>query len=71
VVLSITISGGTSYWTDSSCKARCGPTYVKARVVVRQYPDDTLAVFGPRLLARYDAQGQPFEMEASNLKAAA
>jgi len=46
--------------------------YVKARVVVRHYPDDTLAVFhGPRLLARYDAEGQPFENDASNLKAAA
>jgi transposase len=33
--------------------------YVKARVKVRAYPDGTLAVFhGPRLLARYDAQGQ-------------
>jgi len=32
--------------------------YVRARVVVRQYPDGTLAVFhGPRLLARYDAAG--------------
>jgi len=32
--------------------------YVKARVKVREYPDDTLAVFhGPRLLARYQADG--------------
>ncbi len=44
--------------------------YVKARVTVRAYPDDTLAVFhGPRLLARYDAQGQA--MTAERLKAAA
>jgi hypothetical protein len=35
------------------------PHYVKARVIVRDYPDGTLAVFhGPRLLARYDALGQ-------------
>jgi transposase len=46
--------------------------YVKARVVVRHYPDDTLAVFhGPRLLARYDAEGQLIEEAAITLKAAA
>ena len=34
------------------------PHYVKARVKVREYPDDTLAVFhGPRRIARYTAQG--------------
>ena len=34
--------------------------YVKARVRVHRYLDGTLAVFhGPRLLARYDAQGKP------------
>jgi transposase len=44
--------------------------YVKARVVVREYPDGTLAVFhGPRLLARYDAAGQVIEHET--LRAAA
>lgn len=44
--------------------------YVKARVTVRAYPDATLAVFhGPRLLARYDAQGQA--MTGEGLKAAA
>jgi len=44
--------------------------YVKARVKVRQYPDGTLAVFhGPRLLARYDAEGQA--IEGDRLKAAA
>lgn len=43
--------------------------YVKARVKVRQYPDATLAVFhGPRLLARYDADGRHL---AQNLKLAA
>ena len=44
--------------------------YVKARVKVREYPDQTLAVFhGPRLLARYDAAGQP--VAEANLKVAA
>jgi transposase len=44
--------------------------YVKARVKVRQYPDGTLAVFhGPRLLARYDAEGEVIERQP--LKAAA
>lgn len=44
--------------------------YVKARVKLRQYPDGALALFhGPRLLARYDAAGQP--IEAQSLKAAA
>lgn len=34
--------------------------YVKAKVRVHHYPDQTLAVFhGPRCLARYDAQGTP------------
>jgi transposase len=33
--------------------------YVKARVKVRHYPDRTIALFhGPRLLARYDAEGR-------------
>ena len=44
--------------------------YVKACVKVRDYPDGTLAVFhGPRLLARYDADGQAITGE--RLKAAA
>ena len=35
--------------------------YVKARVRVHEYPDHTLAVFhGPRCLARYRSDGQPF-----------
>jgi hypothetical protein len=30
--------------------------YVKARVIVREYPDRTLAIFhGPRCIGRYDA----------------
>ena len=38
------------------------PHYVKAKVRVHEYPNDTLAVFhGPRCLARYQADGQPFE----------
>jgi hypothetical protein len=46
------------------------PHYVKARVVVRQYPDGTLAVFhGPRPVARYDAAGGL--IEPNTLKAAA
>jgi transposase len=33
--------------------------YVKARVIVREYPDGTLAVFhGPRCIGRYDASGE-------------
>ena len=35
------------------------PHYVKAHVRVHHYPDGTLAVFyGPRLIARYDADGK-------------
>jgi transposase len=38
------------------------PHYVKARVVLRQYPDGTLAVFhGPRAIARYTSQGDLIE----------
>ena len=48
------------------------PHYVKAKVIVRQYPDETLAVFhGPRLLARYDADGQLSEEDIMALRAAA
>ena len=44
--------------------------YVKARVIVREYPDGTLAVFhGPRLLARYDATGQAMEEELLRIAA--
>jgi transposase len=36
--------------------------YVKANVRVHEYPDATLAVFhGPRLLARFSAQGKPLK----------
>ena len=46
------------------------PHYVKARVVVREYPEGTLAIFhGPRPLARYDAQGQVIEQEPLRLAA--
>jgi len=46
------------------------PHYVKARVKVRRYPDEALAVFhGPRCLARYDPEGQP--IETPTLRAAA
>lgn len=35
--------------------------FVKATVMVHHYPDGTLALFhGPRLLARYDAEGTLF-----------
>jgi transposase len=38
------------------------PHFVKAKVRVHHYPDDTLAVFhGPRCLARYDANGTLFD----------
>jgi transposase len=51
-------------------QSRARAHYVKARVKLRQYPDGTLAVFhGPRLLARYDAEGQAVAGE--NLKVAA
>ncbi len=44
--------------------------FVKAKVKVRRYPDGGLAVFhGPRLLARYDAEGQLIDM--ASLRAAA
>ena len=37
--------------------------YVKARVRVHEYPDETLALFhGPRCLARYNADGEPVEI---------
>jgi len=51
-------------------ESRARAHYVKAHVRVREYPDGTLAVFhGPRLLARYDAQGHATAGE--RLKAAA
>ncbi len=39
---------------------RCRLHYVKAQVRVQRYPDRRLAIFhGPRLLARYEADGHP------------
>ena len=41
-------------------ESRVRAHYVKARVKVRKYPDETLGVFhGPRCIARYDAEGRP------------
>ena len=38
--------------------------YVKVKVRVHEYPDDTLAVFhGPRRLAHYQADGTPLETQ--------
>jgi hypothetical protein len=63
------IYGGLSLQLPES---RARAHYVKARVKVREYPDGMLAVFhGPRLLARYNANGQPIEGEQGRLKAAA
>ncbi len=40
--------------------------YVKAKVVVHEYPDGTLAVFhDPRCRARYKADGTPIETTES------
>jgi len=51
-------------------ESRVRAHYVKARVKVHEYPDGTLAVFhGPRLLARYDADGHL--ADPNRLKAAA
>ena len=51
-------------------ESRLRAHYVKARVRLRHYPDDTLAIFhGPRRLARYDAAGEL--IEPPTLKAAA
>ena len=54
----VTYLGLTLQLPESPARAH----YVKARIKVRAYPDGTLAVFhGPRVLARYDANGNPFE----------
>jgi transposase len=51
-------------------ESRIRAHYVKARVKLRKYPDGTLAIFhGPRLLARYDAEGQL--LDTPTLKTAA
>jgi transposase len=45
--------------------------YVKATVRVHEYPDASLALFhGPRLLARYTADGTPIPQQAPNRSAA-
>lgn len=52
-------------------ESRTRAHYIKARVKVREYPSGMLAVFhGPRLLARYNATGQPSD-GARELNAAA
>ena len=41
------------------------PHFVKVRVRVHDYPDDTLAIFhGPRCLARYRADGSALDHDA-------
>jgi transposase len=46
------------------------PHYVKARVVLRQYPDGTFAVFhGPRAIARYTSQGELTQVVPQKLAA--
>jgi len=51
-------------------QSRARAHYVKARVKVHEYPDSTLAVFhGPRLLARYDATGEPIEQNTLQVAA--
>jgi|SRR5579863_560675 len=40
-------------------ESKARPHYVKARVTCKRYPDGALAIFhGPRLLARYTAEGE-------------
>jgi transposase len=52
----------TVRWNNLSLQlpaSRLRPHYVKAKVRVHHYPDDTLAIFhGPRCLARYGAGGE-------------
>ena len=44
--------------------------YVKARVMLKRYPDGALAIFhGPRLLARYTAQGELVTNQPESLAA--
>jgi transposase len=39
------------------------PHFVKARVLVRRYPDDTFAIFyGPRCIGRYQPDGVPMKL---------
>ena len=65
----------TFRWSDwPSTTASCGPLrahFVRARVRVHRYPDDTLAVFhGPRCLARYRADGSLLEPVAAKAASA-
>jgi transposase len=51
-------------------ESRMRAHYVKARVKVRRYPNGTLAVFhGPKLLARYNAQGEQLIAEPVKIAA--
>jgi len=44
--------------------------YVKAKVKVRKYPDDTLAIFhGPRAIARYNSDGELLTLKPERLAA--
>jgi len=62
----VSFEGMSLQLPQSSARAH----FVKATVKVRRYPDSSLAVFhGPRLLARYDAEGQL--ADTASLKAAA
>jgi transposase len=62
----ITYAGRRLQLPESPLRAH----YVKARVVVRDYPDGTFALFhGPRLVARYDRTGT--QIDHAPFKAAA
>lgn len=62
----ITYAGRRLQLPESPLRAH----YVKARVVVRDYPDGTFALFhGPRLVARYDCTGT--QIDPAQFKAAA
>lgn len=51
-------------------QSRLRAHYVKARVVLREYPDGTLAVFhGPRPIARYTSQGELIDSQPQQLAA--
>jgi transposase len=51
-------------------ESRMRAHYVKARVKVRRYPNGTLSIFhGPKLLARYDAEGKLLIAETAKIAA--
>jgi Helix-turn-helix domain len=51
-------------------QSRVRPHYVKARVMLREYPDGTLAIFhGPRPIAAFMANGDPIEPAPEKLAA--